>query len=643
MYCPHCMGYISDKEKICPICGATVEQSAKPTGLYAIRQGRNSTFDPADTKPQEQTGGSRPQQKVQASDTDLHVYGEFGLEEIGGKPVDRAYDRFASRSEEDPRDTRQKPDRRWSKKKEDRERHSKQRDGQKNSRRRAPAPKKKGLLVNWTAVAILVVLLLIAMAVGAYLYLTRTYNGQLILARRGYDATSDALWAVGEEDLNKGSIEDAISCFLRAKEQDGTENLNVDGLLLLGSAYEAAGRQAEAMDIYQELYTDIVPNRSEPYRNMIRLLLAQDRKPEAAELMQTAYRMTGISSFLAQRTELLPSAPSVDLMAGYYDQKKTITLSSAEGFDIYYTFDENAELPGDGIRYAVPLLLDEGAHALRAVAVNEDLVSDPLSASYRIIMPSPGTPRCTLAPNTYKNRQKVRLRAAADNENDPDIVIYYTIDGSNPDADSPVWNGETIILPSGKVTLKAIAVNGYGKVSNQLEVLYKIEAKPFPLTAYSQEDTISKLSLYRTGREEFLKQYGEGDNREEILVDGFDQPCERRTYSWGYAVFGKKRQEWVLAELYFTSPQFAGPRGTAIGSSTEEIVSVFRDMGQIYSPSGNRGLYESDENYGKIYALSSGNSLIRYQTETTDSLLWRLDYCMNKAGFCYAIDWKLIH
>ena len=93
---------------------------------------------------------------------------------------------------------------------------------------------------------------------------------------------------------------------------------------------------------------------------MIRILLATGREPEAGELMQTAYQMTGQVTFRNQRTELLPTAPSVDLIAGYYEEKKTITLTSAQGYDIYYTFDAEAELPQDGVRYTEPLVLDEG-------------------------------------------------------------------------------------------------------------------------------------------------------------------------------------------------------------------------------------------------------------------------------------------
>ena len=38
----------------------------------------------------------------------------------------------------------------------------------------------------------------------------------------------------------------------KAREQDGEDNVNVDGLLLLGSAYEANGMAEEAMALYED-------------------------------------------------------------------------------------------------------------------------------------------------------------------------------------------------------------------------------------------------------------------------------------------------------------------------------------------------------------------------------------------------------
>lgn len=93
------------------------------------------------------------------------------------------------------------------------------------------------------------------------------------------------------------------------------DNVNVDGLLLLGSAYEAGGMIDEAMTLYEDIYTNIVPTRPEAYRNMIRLLQAQDRDPEAAVLMQLAYEKTEMTTFRDMRSELLPQPPATELTA----------------------------------------------------------------------------------------------------------------------------------------------------------------------------------------------------------------------------------------------------------------------------------------------------------------------------------------
>ena len=154
----------------------------------------------------------------------------------------------------------------------------------------------------------------------------------------------------------------------------------------------------------------------------------------------------------------------------------------AEDYDVYYTFNDLNQLPEEGTLYTGPIELGEGDWSLRAVSVSGDLVSDVMKGSYQIYMPTPLQPDVSLAPGTYDKRISITLRpgtltkdqleknpgyaATLTDEVAQTITIYYTIDGSTPDEDSPLYTtGEKIKMPGGNVTLKAISVNGYGKYS----------------------------------------------------------------------------------------------------------------------------------------------------------------------------------
>ena len=90
-------------------------------------------------------------------------------------------------------------------------------------------------------------------------------------------------------------------------------------------------------------------------------------------------------------------------------------------------------------------------------------------------------------------------------------------------------------------------------------------------------------------------------------------------------------------DLYFTGGNFTAPRGTGIGQTETEIVSAYRDMGQVASASGNRGLYQNDKGVGRILKTESGK-IIRYVCHTADSHTWQLDYTLNQYGVCTAIE-----
>ena len=644
MLCPKCGSYAAGEDILCSQCGALLtENEEASSGVRNIRQGRSgsrATASSSRTMLPNRQGSSRTYVDASARTgnttniplwADPEIYDQNG-ERMGTDKVRTVHEMGASTVI-----------------------GGRLPDGSRAGRRRHQVEKGG---INWAHMAILCGVLFIGAIIGVALYLTQTPNGQIIMARLGQDAEAAALWQVGGERLDTGDLNGAIEYFLLAREKDGTENINVTGLLRLGSAYEANGQIEEAEALYTEIYTDIVPSAPESYRNVVRIMLAQGRDSEAAELLRLAYQMTGQDTFRQQRTELLPSAPRVDVVAAYYNQKKTLNLTSAEGYDIYYTFDPEAVLPDDGILYTGPIALEEGEWPLRAVAVSETMVSDPLAATYQIYMPTPLQPNVHLAPGTYQRAQNVYLSPGsltkeqlaanpgyASTLDDPvaqEIEIYYTIDGSIPDADSPIYDGTPVRIATRRATIHAVSVNGYNKASNTKEVKYVLSSCPWPKDPFKMTDAIAGLTLNVTTREEFYAAYGQSESIEDTTLGNVTNECQKLIYPWGYATMMRLRSGgWVLGELYFTTDVFSGPRGTGIGSTEEQVVSKFQDMGQIESPSGNRGLYEdqNSSDKGKIYVQKDGGKMIQYITDTADGNLWYMNFFLNKSGAVTAIQW----
>lgn len=642
MLCPGC-GYYTDKdETVCPKCGAILNANAESPegGAEAIRQGKRArqairdaaAVQNAEARRRRRSGASHatvemPAVRDDRLEDDLSGYTVSEPEEPGEKDGEEliferrrrtVYDEDAAREEQERAYTE------WIE------------QGANRPRR----------MVNWVKIMIIAASLVILALVGGWLFLKKTDAGQKLMARLGKEASSSALWSVGEELMNTGDMEGAIEIFEKAKAQDeAEEHEDVDGLLMLGGAYEAAGRTDDAAALYERIYTN-TPARTEAYVNHIRILLASKKtgdQAKAGELMKLAYEKTGDSSFQTQRRDLLPAPPEVDLTAGYYEAKKYIAITSYQGYDVYWTFDENAELPAGGTLWTERVFLDEGIWNLRAVAVDGELVSDELRGTYKIIMPSPQTPQCNLAPGAYKTRQRVRLKPGQDNLNDDDIVIYYTVDGSNPDADSPIYSGEPVQLPSGHVVMiKAVAVNKYNKVSNMLEVRYKIEAKPYPQTAWELTENIGGLELNRSTMLDFQSAYGEGTPVEMEPNADFESECKKFEYPWGYAVMNLARKNWVLVELYFKDGStFKAPRGTGIGDPLDFVVGKFKDLGQLPSASGNRGLYALENGSdGKIWKQEekTGQKILRYRIKN-EGHYYVLDYHISETGVVSAVDW----
>ncbi|MEG2207199.1 MAG: chitobiase/beta-hexosaminidase C-terminal domain-containing protein [Clostridia bacterium] len=634
MICEHCGHSMPDDALTCDNCGTYLgkytARAFADTGVRAIRQGRVNASTP-----------SLPSHKGESK-----TYGDFELSSLPVEQSDRA--RRAKPAAQMPRSGASHPDTR--------------RGVPVNVNLRTPnVPRKRGRVhnvkysrVNWMLIALIASFCALLAGGGYLLYMSRSDQGQRATARRNVLSVNEAMlslasntkdplvieerdallkdwnkvpsqhyWLVGQDFLDVGDVSTAIMAFRLA---DVIDPENYDGLLNLANAYELDQNDAKAEELYLNLAKVISPFRAEAYTALIRMYQEQERAPEAADIMLLAYKNTDRETFRLQRKDYIPATPQIDLSAGRYEMEQTVHLTSPQGYDIYYTTDPEVTLPEGGtLAENGELVLHEGALTLRAVCVSGDLISDPLTVSYTIFYPSPPAPKCNLAPNTYSKPKEVTLRAGEGAEKEP-LTFYYTIDGSMPTKESPVYDGTPIKLPSGRVTLRAVCVNQYDKMSSTMEVGYKFNIKPSPLSEYEEADTFDGFTLMKTSRVDFEKRFGKPDSEMETTYLSLAFPAVHLTYGWGYAVFILNEDVWQLARVEMDNQLASGPRGVGFGSSEKEICAVYKDMGQQEAPNGSRGLYYSYPSVGQVLQSADGVRTIHYSCKTVESNLWVLEY-----------------
>ena len=84
---------------------------------------------------------------------------------------------------------------------------------------------------------------------------------------------------------------------------------------------------------------------------------------------------------------------------------------------------------------------------------------------------TPKAPSFSLQEGSYDQRQEVAILADKENH-----VIHYTIDGSEPTEESPIYQ-EPIILKNGRTTVKAISISSRGYVSDTASASYTINVE----------------------------------------------------------------------------------------------------------------------------------------------------------------------
>ena len=181
------------------------------------------------------------------------------------------------------------------------------------------------------------------------------------------------------------------------------------------------------------------------------------------------------------------------------------------------------------------------------------------------------------------------------------------------------------MITGGKTKLRAVCVNQYGKISNELNADFRV-SQPYKTFFRDEDDQFKNFTLGVTTYAEIRKNFGDGtveNITDENLVG--NKNAIRVTYSWGEARFTAEGEV-----LYYVSSQYAshtGPRNTKVGMKLNEITALFRDLGQPANAKGNRSIYYDEvTGYARYWQEEKNRGLLEYVYLRADGGTTTLSY-----------------
>jgi tetratricopeptide (TPR) repeat protein len=478
------------------------------------------------------------------------------------------------------------------------------------------------LIIAFTAVSML--------TAAAYYILSRTEQGQVLLATYGRVASSDAYSKLGMSQLSQGYILSAVETLEIAHSLNPTD---LQVLLTLGDAYSSSDKLDRA-DLAFRRAISLYPQNSVAYRRLIRLYEEQERAWEAMEMMKLAYAATADEAFNQMLVEARPNYPRVSVVGGPYAEAFPLHLYVNDPEEkVYYTLDGSD--PYFGTLYTEPIWLDESddPYYLRAVSILNGRMSEEQKQTYTVHFAAPAMPKPNLGPATYSSVRTVGLRAEKDV-----VEIRYTTDGTQATVNSKLYTAP-IVLRKGKTTLRAIAIGENGKISNEFEGIYKCEGSV--KNSFAEKDTFEGLTLLATTRKQFEAKYGAPAST------AVGNPDKLGTYTiayygFGHAVYldskGGEPNDATLAELSTTDDGMKGPRGVRVGMSLSDATALFRDEGGEDDGSGNRVLYKlTTGNQGMLTKTGEGAFIAQYHAKLTKDYIELVLYSVDEV--IVKIEW----
>lgn len=235
----------------------------------------------------------------------------------------------------------------------------------------------------------------------------------------------------------------------------------LSGRFWMAWLYGKQGKHEDQADMLKQILA-IDDENLYACRELIRVYVEADEFEKLHEL----YDKYAGSSLAALFTDYLVETPVIGLPENPIWDGDTLTITAADGLNIYYTLDGSSPIT-NGILYYAPIRLDAGAFTLQAAACNDKgyystVVSEELTVEKHHQL---GMPQITPNSGEYLTPQTIYVTVPEG------CSAYYTWNGSDPTTASSKYNGG-ISMPEGNNVLSVILADPYGNVSSIQRVNY---------------------------------------------------------------------------------------------------------------------------------------------------------------------------
>lgn len=264
----------------------------------------------------------------------------------------------------------------------------------------------------------------------------------------------------GLELDKKEAYSQAVVFYEKAIEKDDTK---ARAYVLAGDDYMEIEEYTKAEDRYKKAIS-LDKNNVSAYKGLVNLYIYLDDYDSIDELKTGVTNKKVLKVF--ESSVIAP--PEFSVSGGKYEDDVELTLSSANGNEIFYSDDGSDPSKGNnGIKYSEPISLKEGETTIKAVCkTDKGDYGQVISEKYTIVYKIPEAPQIDPEGGVIKNPGTITMTVPEGSK------IYYTWDGSVPSEASSVYT-EPIPIIEGNNILSVLVVDKHGKKSDVTQYNYK--------------------------------------------------------------------------------------------------------------------------------------------------------------------------